>query len=125
MDGLRINHEEQKIILTRQFAKESENDSSPAYRRLVAVRKEFDYKVEVRSIKKTAKESYKGLNSAYIERYVKKYGDKDGEQMKTYNKLIELSECHSIRFPTIKQWFLREFPEVKTYGLVELEKKAA
>ena len=83
MDGLRINHEEQKIILTRQFAKESENDSSPAYRRLVEVRKEFDYKVEVRSIKKTAKESYKGLNIKYIERYVKKYDNKDGVKMKT------------------------------------------
>ncbi len=123
MDGLKVNHEKQKIFLTRQFAKESENDSTPEYRRLVAVRKEFNYEVEVRTIKKTAKETYKGLNINYIIRYTSNYGS--DEQKKTLNKLIELSECHSIRFPTIKQWFLREFPEVKAYGLVELETKVA
>jgi hypothetical protein len=29
------------------------------------------------------------------------------------------SECHSRRFPVIKQWFLRKYPEVEKYGARE------
>ena len=34
-----------------------------------------------------------------------------------------ISECHSVRYPTIKKWFLCAFPEVAEFGITESEKK--
>jgi hypothetical protein len=49
------------------------------------------------------------------------------EQKKTnlaeLDKMIDISKCHSMayRYPTIKKWFLREYPEIAKFGIVETE----
>ena len=37
--------------------------------------------------------------------------------------MIEISKCHSIRYATIKKWFLVKYPEVVGFGAKEEENK--
>ena len=36
--------------------------------------------------------------------------------------LLGLSECHSkpFRYPVIKSWFLAKYPEIATFGILEI-----
>jgi hypothetical protein len=36
---------------------------------------------------------------------------------KELEDMIEISKCHSIRYPTIKKWFLAKYPEVAGFGV--------
>ena len=44
------------------------------------------------------------------------------KRMAEYKELKLISECHSSRYPQIKNWFLDKYPEVKQYG-VKIEEK--
>ena len=33
-----------------------------------------------------------------------------------FEDMLLLAQCHSIRFPVIKKWFLKKYPEVALYG---------
>ena len=37
--------------------------------------------------------------------------------MKTYKELRLIAECHSVRYPAIKKWFLETYPDVSKFGL--------
>lgn len=74
------------------------------------------YTVVRREIKRnTGKESYRGLTYQYMEAYIDAH-ENAAVLRKEYDELKFLAECHSIRFPHIKAWFLRTFPEVKAFG---------
>jgi len=76
------------------------------------------YRVTVKEIKKNPhKESYKGLNYDYMERYIAVKGTRADRQ--EYDDMRLLAECHSKRFPVIKGWFLHKYPEVEQYGARE------
>ena len=51
--------------------------------------------------------------------------DKEETIMKEYKEMRLLAECHSIRYPVIKKWFLAKFPEVAKFGVVEAEETEA
>ena len=43
---------------------------------------------------------------------------------KELKHMIEISKCHSIRYPTIKKWFLAKYPEVAKFGTIEVPSEA-
>ena len=112
-----IDHEEQKIILCRDFDEKARNGESAEFKKLCEIIQMFPgYKVKRRTIaKKKNKEAYNGLNYEYMEKYISEYGD--SLIMDEYKDLRYISQCHSVRFPVIKAWFLKKFPEVKMYGI--------
>ena len=112
-----IDHKSKKILLCREFDIKAKNTESSEFEQLCEVVQAFPkYKVERRRIKKKAnKESYKGLTYGYMEAYIDKHGSLD--IMHEYTEMRLLAECHSIRYPVIKAWFLEKFPEVKLYGV--------
>ena len=116
----KIDHTNRKIIMDRTFAKNAEIVGSSEYNQLQACRKDYPtYTVEQRHIKRnSAKECYRGLTYEYMESYIASHGNAASRRAE-YNELRLLAECHSIRYPTIKKWFLADYPEGAQYGMME------
>ncbi len=120
--GLTINIETNEIILSKAFRKKSSVYNSPEYQELQNCRRDNPtFKVIIRSIKKAeGKETYKGLTYAYIENYIKTHENAE-KRMAEYKELRLISECHTVRYPKIKNWFLETYSEVAQYGLYKAE----
>lgn len=122
VNTLKINRNENKIVMDRTFAKASEIVGSEEYNILQIARRDYPtYTVVRRTIKKNPnKECYRGLTYNYMEDYILTHcADKIDE----YKEMRLISECHSVRYPTIKKWFLEAFPEVAKFGVSEIESK--
>ena len=72
--------------------------------------------VEVK--RNAAKECYRNLTHEYMESYIASH-DNAASRRAEYSELRLLAECHSIRYPTSKRWFLATYPEVVQYGVQE------
>lgn len=121
----RVDFANSKIIMDRTFAKKCENPSSDEYAQLQRVRADYpNFTVVRKQIKRNDdKECYKGLTYAYMERYIALRDDKEGTIRKAYDEMRLISECHSIRYPVIKKWFLKQFPEVAKFGVTNQEEE--
>ena len=113
---LKVDHASKKIIIGRTFSQKQSDIESDEYKKLCEVVQTFpEYNVDVKQIKKNPhKESYRGLNDEYMEMYISVKGTSFDRQ--EYDDMRLLAECHSKRFPVIKQWFLKRYPEVEKYG---------
>ena len=114
---IKINFSAKTITLSKKFADAASKVGTEEYRQLQHVREDYpSFEIAVKQIKKNSnKESYQGLNYAFIEMYIQTKPNAE-EQMAKYREMRLISECHSIRFPAIKQWFLATYPEIKEYG---------
>ncbi len=115
--NLMIDHETSTIIMSGDFARKAANTESEEYKHLMSVKSVYsDYKIKRRTIKKKPnKESYRGLTYEYMEEHILKH---DPKSMVEYKRMRHISECHSVRYPTIKKWFLEKYPDVKNYGVI-------
>jgi hypothetical protein len=108
--------------MDRTFAKNAENTRSEEYAHLQAVRKDYpDYTVTLKTIKKNPnKESYKGLTYDYMEDYILTHGSEEEilENFAEYKELRLIAKCHSrsMRYPTIKRWFLEKYPAIEDFA---------
>lgn len=116
---MKIDATNRQIIMDKTFAKNAAIYGSEEYARLQDCRRDYpNFSVVTRSIKKNpGKESYKGLTYGYIEKYIMNHENAQ-VNMATYLQLREIAECRSVRFPAIKKWFLKTYPEVATYGVM-------
>lgn len=114
---IKINFPAKCITLSKKFADAASKVGTEEYRQLQNVREDYpSFEIAVKQIKKNSnKESYQGLNYAFIEMYIQTKPNAE-EQMAKYREMRLISECHSVRFPAIKQWFLASYPEIKEYG---------
>ena len=117
--NINIDHTNRQIVIGKDFNRKQSDVESKEYKKLCEIVQIFPkFKVVIRSIKKNPhKESYKGLTYEYMERYISVKGTRQDRQ--EYDDMRLLAECHSKRFPVIKQWFLRKYPEVEKYGAKE------
>lgn len=126
---LKVDHANGRIIMDRTFAKNAENTRSEEYRHLQSVRQDYpEYKVQRKQIKKNpGMERYKGLTYDFMRTYIKNHEPEEDDRRATalaeLKHMIEISKCHSIRYPTIKKWFLAKYPEVAGFGAKEEEPK--
>ncbi len=120
---LLICHENNTLTMDRTFAKKASVVGSEEYNLLQAARRDYPtYDVKTRQIKRnTAKECYAGLTYEYMRKYIshKESDETRGTVLAQFDELITISQCHSKgkRYPTIKKWFLDNYPEVKTFGV--------
>ena len=78
------------------------------------------FHVVTRTIRRNdKKECYRGLTYDYMERYILLH-DKADERKKEFDELRLIAECHSKRYPVIKQWFLQQYPEIAQFGMPDL-----
>lgn len=123
--AIRLNHLTKEILISKSFAKAAMNPTSIEYLDLAEVMsKHTDYKVSQRHIKTNSnKECYHGLTYDYMRWYITVHVpvNKSLKYLDELEKKIDISRCHSIRYPVIKNWFLNTFPEVKDFGKYEIE----
>ena len=117
---LRIDHAKKVIIMDRTFAKNAENTRSDEYAHLQSVRQDYPvYNVVRKEIRKNPhSEHYKGLTYDYMRTYITNHEPEATRQTMSdeLEHMIEISKCHSIRYATIKKWFLAKYPEVVGFG---------
>ena len=124
---IKFDHPNSTIIINRIFSVKATKFGTEEYAKLNQARKDYpNYDVAVREpIKKNpSKEAFKGLDYTFMERYMKiqKVSERVWED---YQHTRLMTECHSRRFPIVKQWFLDTFPEVRDWGRVKKEVDAA
>lgn len=116
MTGIIINHENKTITLTRAFAKLTSNPLNKEAKLLSRVVKDFpDYEIIVRTIKRNPdKDTYKGLTYDYMREYIIRFSEDKKADLKELEDMIFISQCHSKskRYPVIKKWFLKKYPDV-------------
>jgi len=124
MSTIRVNHAKNRIDISKEFAKKAEDVCSEEYALLQKARNDYKfYRVHTIPKKNESKESYKGLTYSYMERYIACH-ENAKEFRAEYDELRLCAECHSIRYPTIKKWFLLTYPEVKNFGSFDEEPEA-
>ena len=119
---LRIDHKNGKIIMDREFSIKSSTYGTQEYTHLQNARKDYpEYTVERKVIKKNSKkEAFKGLTYEYMEKYMARYNVSE-DILQQYKNVRFDVQCHSIRYPYVKKWFLKTFPDVKDLGLADVE----
>ena len=119
---LKIDHKNGKIIMDREFSIRASIFGTDEYNRLQQARRDYDqYGVERKTIKRNPKkEAFKGLTYAYMEAYMDRYNVSE-ELRQQYRNIRFDVQCHSIRYPLVKQWFLKTFPEIKNLGTINEE----
>jgi hypothetical protein len=123
---LRIDHANAKIIMDREFAIKSAIFGTEEYKHLQQARKDYDGYAVVRKTIRTnsKKESFNGLTYEYMEKYMDRYNIPE-EIRKEYEELRFKAKAHSIRYPIIKAWFLKTFPDMKDWGKTKEQLDAA
>ena len=106
----------------REFSIKASIFGTDEYNRLQQARRDYDkYGVERKTIKRNPKkESFKGLTYTFMEEYMDRY-NVSAEIRQEYNNMRFDVKCHSIRYPYIKKWFLKTFPDIKTLGFADGE----
>ena len=123
---LRINHKNNQLVMDREFSIKSSLYGSQEYNMLQAARQDYPtYQVVRKTIKRNPqKEAFDGLTYEYMERYMERY-NAPVETRQKYQEMRFMANCHSIRYPIIKKWFLETFPEVKDWGKMKNQLVAA
>ncbi|MBR6800836.1 MAG: hypothetical protein IKM61_03705 [Eubacteriaceae bacterium] len=120
---LRINHENRQIIMDRTFAKNASDTRSAEYQHLQKVKQDYPtFEVIRKQIrKKQGKESYKGLTYEFMRDYISTHEPEDtvNDMLAAFDEMLLISRCHSIRYPRIKEWFLKRYPHIETFNLNE------
>lgn len=124
LNPIRIDHENQRIVMTNTFFKRVCNPLTEEYAILQGVRKDYPtYSVERHTIAKASnKESYSGLTYGYMEDYILTHESAEtvDKVLAEFDEMKLISKCHSqaYRYPTIKRWFLNKYPEVRKFGMI-------
>lgn len=123
---IRVDFENHCLVMDRTFAKKAQDVRSEEYAILQKVRLEYpEYCVKRRSIKRNEhKESYRGLTYRYMEKYIASH-ENAAEHRAEYDELREIADCHSVRYPRIKEWFLATYPEIERFGVRDIEEVAS
>lgn len=124
--GVRIDYANNEIVLYKWFAEKAQNPGKKEFHVLATyIKKLPGFSVCVRDDIKinTIQEHYKGLTYDYMRFYINKFEPEETREA-ALNELeteILISECHSKRYPVIKNWFLEKYPDVKNFGMPELK----
>ena len=127
---LMVKYAEGVIEMNTTFAKEMRNPLSEEYALLQRTRLDFPtFAVRTRQIKSNPhKDTYKGLTYEWMRNHIATHEPEEvvEEKLNAFDEMVYISKCHrgSLRYPTIKKWFLKKYPEVAKFGAVEAADKA-
>lgn len=123
---LMVKYAEGVIEMNTTFAKMMQNPLSEEYALLQRTRLDFpDFVVRTRQIKSNPKkDTYKGLTYEWMRNHIATHEAEEvvEEKLNAFDEMVYISKCHrgSLRYPTIKKWFLKEYPDVAKFGAVEI-----
>ena len=119
------------IEINTTFVKMMQDPLSDEYALLQKTRMENPtFTVRRRQIKTNPKkDTYKGLTYGYMRDYIILHTtpEKEAEAVAEFDEMVLISKCHgkTLRYPTIKKWFLEKYPEVAKFGAVDAAEEAA
>jgi len=122
---IRVDHRNRVLVMDRTFTKYANNVRSEEYTLLQRARQDYPtYAVVTRRIKRNPnRETYAGLTYQYMENYILTHEGADSvdKVIAEYGELRLISECHckARRYPAIKSWFLKKYPEIEAFGQVK------
>lgn len=120
-----VKYAEGIIMVNTTFAKMMQNPFSDEYALLQKTRGENpNFRICRRMIKSNPnKDTYKGLTYAWMRNHIATHEAECVVEQKLadFDEMVYISQCHrtSLRYPTIKKWFLNEYPEVAKFGVVD------
>lgn len=127
---LTVKYTESVIEMNTTFAKMMENPLSEEYALLQRTRQDFPtFAIRRRQIKSNPhKDTYKGLTYEYMRDYIILHTAPENKAVAVaeFDEMVLISKCHgkTLRYPTIKKWFLAKYPEVAKFGTVEAAQEA-
>ena len=127
---LTVKYAEGVIEMNTTFAKMVQNPLSDEYALLQKIKMENEgFKVCRRQIKSNPqKDTYKGLTYEWMRNHIATHEPEEvvEEKLKNFDEMVYISKCHrgSLRYPTIKKWFLKEYPDVAKFGTLETAEEA-
>lgn len=124
---LKIDDNKKVLVMDRTFAKNAQIVGSKEYDLLQSAKRDYPtYEVVRRQIKKKEQqEHYKGLTYEFMEEYILTHEPRAtmNEAYDEFRELLEISRCHSRRYPIIKKWFLKKYPNIEEFGKKKDEEK--
>lgn len=125
MKAIVVDYAKSSIILSSAFVKKAFTPGTAEYQQLMAVRHDFpDFRIVTRQFKtNTKQEHYRGLTYDFMREYIAVH---DMAALAEFEDMVGISKCHSLpkRYPTIKAWFLRRYPDLAEFGMNEEELSA-
>lgn len=127
---LKVYYADGVIKMNTTLAKEMRNPLSDEYILLQRTRQDFPtFAVRRRKINSNPKkDTYKGLTYEWMRNHIVTHEPEDVRQEKldAFDEMVYISQCHkaSLRYPTIKKWFLETYPDVAKFGMQATEEAA-
>jgi len=126
---LSIKYADNVIEMNTTFAKMMQNPLSDEYALLQKVKMENPgFRVQTRKINTNPKkDTYKGLTYEWMRNHIATHEPEATREamLHEFDEKIYISECHSkrLRYPTIKKWFLAQYPDVAKFGTDAADQK--
>ena len=112
---IKVKHENQSIVISRSYSVRAAIPHTKEYKLLAEIKTIYpEYTIAIREIKKTPKESYKGLTYSYMEHYIATHQNADA-RMAEYNEMRLRADCHDMKYGNIKSWFLSAYPQIDDF----------
>ena len=124
-----VKHADRAIVMNTTFAKMSEDTRSDEYALLQKIKMENPgFTLCRRQIKTNPKkDTYKGLTYEWMRNHIATHEPKEvvEEKLKAFDEKVYISKCHgqSLRYPTIKKWFLAQYPDVAKFGTADIDEQ--
>ena len=122
---IKVKHENKNIVISRPYSIRAAIPNTKEYKLLAEIKSVYsDYTIVIREIKKTPKESYKGLTYPYMEYYITTHENAEA-RMAEYNEIRLRAECHDMKYGNIKKWFLSAYPKIDDFTPQDFETQKA
>ena len=120
---IKVKHENKNIVISRPYSIRAAVPNTKEYKLLAEIKSIFsDYTIIIREIKKTPKESYKGLTYSYMEHYIMTHDNAEA-RMAEYKEIRLRAECHDMKYGNIKKWFLSAYPKIDDFTPQDFERE--
>lgn len=109
-----VNEADKIINVTRDFLQKAKILKSPEYNKIRQLQAEYpDYKIEHKTIKTNpTKKKHNGLTIEFMHDYIIQQPDSENVLLE-FVKNIVLYKKHPSFYPTMKSWFLKQYPEMR------------
>ena len=112
----KVNFNNNTIEITKAFAKKAANPMSAEFKELMKLRSNLaGFEVVVKtSVKRTKKDTLKGLNYDFMRQYIERHDDENNSRMVEFERITVKNDdtLATKSYGEVKRWFLEEFPEV-------------
>lgn len=113
---LRVDDKNLQLVMERKFSIASRVVGSEEYDLLQRAKKDYpSYTVVNRHITTNPeKQIYKHLTYDYMYKYISKHPHAE-ERKAELDEIILRAECHIRRYPNVKKWFLKAYPDLSDF----------